>query len=112
MDENVSLVRKTIIDSINELFSTLPFGGYSTDSEFNEKDRELIVIGAYHQQMLEGKPDNIIENPSFKFMSFINDLDEYLTDSKLVIRDHPKFHIGVERSLDNTIIIEVKCTVR
>lgn len=113
MEEKVSLLEKTITNSITKLFSELPFGAYSTDSEFNDETRELVIIGEYHQQMLEGGSDNIIENPSFKFMSFISQLDNYLTDNNLVIREHPEFHIGVERSnIDNTIFIEVKCTVR
>ena len=113
MEDRVSLLEKTIINSINELFSTLPFGAYSTDSEFNSETGELVIIGEYQQQMLEGKSDNIIENPTSTFMSFISQLDNYLTDNNLIIREHPEFHIGVEHSVfNNTIFVEVKCTVR
>lgn len=111
MEEKVSLLEKTITNSINKLFSDLPFGAYSTDSEFNDEIRELIVIGEYHQRMLESKSDNITENPSFKIMSFIKQLDRYLKDNNSVIRD-PNHHIEVERNFDNTIIVKIKCIVR
>lgn len=111
MEEKVSLLEKTIINSINELFSTLPFGAYSTDSEFNDETGELTVIGEYHQQIFECGPDNIVENPSFKIMSLIRKLNEYLKDNKLVIQD-PKYNIEVKHNLVNAIIIEIRYTVR
>ena len=111
MEEKVSLLEKTITNSINKLFSELPFGAYSTDSGFNDETGELVIIGEYHQQMLEGGPDNIIENPSFKIMSLIRQLNKYLKDNKLDIQD-PKYNVEVKRNLVNTIIIEIRYTVR
>ncbi len=93
---------------MNIKFSTLPFGAYSTDMSLMMKLGELIVIGEYHQRMLEGKSDNITKNPSFKIMSFIKQLID-IKDNNSVMRD-PNHHIEVERNFDNTIIVKIKCT--
>ena len=111
MDEKVSLLEKTIVDSINKLFSELPFGAYSTDSEFNDDTNELVIIGEYHQQIFENKPDNINENPSFKIVNFFEQLDKYLKDNNLDVSE-PDFHIRIELGLDNTITVKIRYTVR
>lgn len=44
MKDKVSLVKEKINDSIVRLFSYLPYGGFYTDSKFDEITRELTVI--------------------------------------------------------------------
>ena len=43
MEEKVSLVEEKINDFIAILFSYLPYGGFYTDSEFDEITRELTI---------------------------------------------------------------------
>lgn len=110
MDEKVSLVKEKINDSIVKLFSYLPYGGFYTDSEFDEITRELIITGKHTPRRLEGKPIGCY-GMHFIFGNFIHTLKNSLLENEYVVKS-PEPSIEVEFSPDISTLVTIKCRIK
>ena len=110
MDEKVSLVKEKINDSIIRLFSYLPYGGFYTDSKFDEITRELTITARYTPRRLEGKPIRCYEM-QFIFDNFIHTLKNSLLENEYVVKG-PEPSIEVEFSPDIATLVTIKCRIR
>lgn len=110
MDEKVSLVKEKINDFIVKLFSYLPYGGFYTDSKFDEVTRELVVTAKHTPRRLEGKPVRYDVAP-FIINTFINILIDVLKESEYVIND-PEPVIDGKLNIDGTTEVTVKCRIK
>lgn len=110
MDEKVSLVKEKINDFIAILFSYLPYGGFYTDSEFDEITRELIITGKHTPRKLEGKLIRYDVVP-FIINTFITILIDVLKESEYV-SNTPEPVIDGKLSIDGTTDITVKCRIK
>jgi hypothetical protein len=110
MEEKVSLVKEKINDSIVRLFSHLPYGGFYTDSKFDEETRELVVTGKHTPRRLEDKPIRYDVVP-FIIGTFTTILIDSLKENEYVIND-PEPIIDGKLSIDGTTDITVKCRIK
>ena len=110
MEEKVSLVKEKINDFIVKLFSYLPYGGFYTDSKFDEITRELTITARHTPRRLEGKPIRCY-GMHFIFGNFINTLKNSLLENEYVVKG-PEPLIEVEFSPDITTLVTVKCRIR
>lgn len=110
MDEKVSLVKEKINDFIVKLFSYLPYGGFYTDSKFDEVTRELVVTAKHTPRRLEGKPVRYDVVP-FITNTFITILIDILKESEYVI-NAPEPVIDGKLNIDGTTDITVKCRIK
>ena len=110
MEEKVSVVKEKINDFIVKLFSYLPYGGFYTDSKFDEETRELVVTGKHTPRRLEGKPIRYDVVP-FIINTFITILIDILKESEYV-SNTPEPVIDGKLSIDGTIDITVKCRIK
>lgn len=110
MDEKVSLVKEKINDSIVRLFSYLPYGGFYTDSKFDEVFRELTITGKHTPRRLEGGPTTN-SNLYFVFGKFIERLRDHLKEDDSVAKEFGPF-IEVNSRRDGTTEVIVKCRIK
>ena len=110
MEDKVSLVKEKINDFIVKLFSYLPYGGFYTDSRFDEETRELTVIAKHTPRRLEDKPIRCYEM-HFIFGNFIHTLKNSLLENEYVVKD-PEPSIEVEFSPDITTLVTIKCRIK
>lgn len=110
MEEKVSLVKEKINDSIVRLFSYLPYGGFYTDSKFDEETRELVVTGEHTPRRLEDKPIRYDVVP-FIIGTFTTILIDSLKENEYVI-NAPEPIIDGKLSIDGTTDITVKCRIK
>lgn len=110
MDEKVSLVKEKINDFIVKLFSYLPYGGFYTDSKFDEVTRELVVTAKHTPRRLEGKPVRYDVAP-FITNTFTTILIDILKESEYVIND-PEPVIDGKLNIDGTTDVTVKCRIK
>lgn len=110
MEEKVSLVKEKINDFIVKLFSYLPYGGFYTDSRFDEETRELTVIAKHTPRRLEDKPIRYDVVP-FIIGTFTTILIDSLKENEYVIND-PEPIIDGKLSIDGTTDITVKCRIK
>lgn len=110
MEEKVSLVKEKINDFIVKLFSYLPYGGFYTDSKFDEETRELVITGKHTPRKLEGKPIRYDVIP-FIINTFITILIDVLKESEYV-SNTPEPVIDGKLSIDGTTDITVKCRIK
>lgn len=110
MDKKVSLVKEKINDFIAKLFSYLPYGGFYTNSEFDEITRELTITAKHTPRKLEGKPIRYDVVP-FIIGTFTNILIDSLKENEYVI-DDPEPVIDGKLNIDGTTDITVKCRIR
>lgn len=111
MDEKVSLVKEKINDFIVKLFSYLPYGGFYTDSEFDEITRELTITGKHIPRRLEGQSNTNNNNLYFIFGNFIERLRNRLKEDDSVVKELRPL-IEVNSRSDGTTDVKVKCMVR
>lgn len=110
MDEKVSLVKEKINDFIAILFSYLPYGGFYTDSEFDEITRELIITGKHTPRKLEGKNIRYDVTP-FIIVTFTTILIDVLKESEYVSNTTEPVIDG-KLNIDGTTDITVKCRIK
>lgn len=111
MEEKVSLIKEKINDSIVKLFSYyLPYGGFYTDSKFDEETRELTIIGKHTPRKLECKPIRYDVVP-FIINTFITILIDILKESEYV-SNIPEPVIDGKLSIDGTTEVTVKCRIK
>lgn len=110
MEEKVSLVKEKINDFIVKLFSYLLYGGFYTDSKFDEETRELVVTGKHTPRKLEGKPIRYDVIP-FIINTFITILIDILKESEYV-SNTPEPVIDGKLNIDGTTDITVKCRIK
>lgn len=110
MKDKVSLVEEKINDFIVKLFSYLPYGGFYTDSKFDEVTRELTVTAKHTPRRLEGKPIRYDVAP-FIINTFITILIDVLKESEYV-SNTPEPVIDGKLNIDGTTDITVKCRIR
>lgn len=110
MEEKVSLVKEKINDFIVKLFSYLPYGGFYTDSRFDEETRELTVIAKHTPRRFEGKPIRRYEM-QFIFGNFIHTLKNSLLENEYVVKG-PEPSIEVEFSPDISTLVTIKCRIK
>lgn len=110
MDEKVSLVKEKINNFIVKLFSYLPYGGFYTDSKFDEITRELTITGKHTPRRLEGKPIRYDVVP-FIINTFTTILIDSLKEDEYVIND-PEPVIDGKLSIDGTTDVTVKCRIK
>ena len=110
MEEKVSLVKEKINDFIVKLFSYLPYGGFYTDSRFDEETRELTVIAKHTPRRLEDKPIRCYEM-HFIFGNFIHTLKNSLLENEYVVKG-PEPSIEVEFSPDISTLVTIKCRIK
>ena len=110
MEEKVSLVEEKINNFIVKLFSYLPYGGFYTDSRFDEESRELTITGKHTPRKLEGKPIRYDAVP-FIISAFTTILIDSLKENEYVIND-PEPLIDGKLSIDGTIDVTVKCRIK
>lgn len=110
MEEKVSLVKEKINDSIIRLFSYLPYGGFYTDSNFDEIFRELTITGKHTPRRLEGV-SNTNSNLYFVFGKFMERLRDRLKEDDSVAKEFEPF-IEVNSRSDGTTEVTVKCRVK
>lgn len=91
-------------------FSYLPYGGFYTDSRFDEITRELTVIAKHTPRRLEGKPIRYDVVP-FIINTFITILIDDLKESEYV-SNTPDPVIDGKLSIDGTTDITVKCRIK
>lgn len=109
MDEKVSLVKEKINDFIVKLFSYLPYGGFYTDSKFDEITRELTITCKHTPRRLEGKPIRYDVVP-FIINTFTTVLINSLKENEYVI-NYPEPVIDGKLNIDGTTDITVKCRI-
>lgn len=109
MDEKVSLVKEKINDSIVRLFSYLPYGGFYTDSKFDEIYRELTITGKHTPRKFEGKPIRYNVVP-FMINAFSSILIDSLKENEYVIND-PEPLIEGKLGIDGSTEVTVKCRI-
>lgn len=110
MEEKVSLVKEKINDSIVRLFSYLPYGGFYTDSKFDEVFRELTITGKHTPRRLEGA-FNTNSNLYFIFGNFIERLRDRLKEDDFVAKEFEPF-MEVNSRSDGTTEVTVKCRIK
>ena len=110
MKDKVSLVKEKINDSIIRLFSYLPYGGFYTDSKFDEVFRELTITGKHTPRRLEGAP-NTNSNLYFVFGKFIERLRDRLKEDDYVAKEFEPF-IEVNSRSDGTTEVTVRCRIK
>lgn len=110
MEEKVSLVKEKINIFIVKLFSYLPYGGFYTDSKFDEETRELTITAKHTPRKLEGKNIRYDVIP-FIINTFVTVLIDSLKENEYVIND-PEPVIDGKLNIDGTTDITVKCRIR
>lgn len=110
MEEKVSLLKEKINDFIVKLFSYLPYGGFYTDSRFDEETRGLTVIAKHTPRRLEDKPIRYDVVP-FIINTFMTILIDILKESEYV-SNTPEPVIDGKLSIDGTTDITVKCRIK
>lgn len=110
MDEKVSLVKEKINDFIVKLFSYLPYGGFYTDSKFDEVTRELVVTAKHTPRRLEGKPVRYDVAP-FIINTFSTILIDILKESEYVSNTTEPVIDG-KLCIDGTTDVTVKCRIK
>lgn len=110
MEEKVSIVKEKINDSIVKLFSYLPYGGFYTDSKFDEETRELTITSKHTPRRLEGQ-SNTNSNLYFIFGNFIERLRDRLKEDESVAKELEPF-IEVYSRSNGTTDITVKCRIK
>lgn len=107
MDEKVSLVKEKINDFIVKLFSYLPYGGFYTDSKFDEVTRELTVTAKHTPRRFEGKPIRYDVVPINTFIAILIDVlkeSEYISNTTEPVIDG-------KLNIDGSTDITVKCRI-
>lgn len=110
MEEKVSLVKEKINDFIVKLFSYLPYGGFYTDSKFDEVSRELTITAKHTPRRFEGKPIGCY-GMHFIFGNFIHTLKNSLLENEYVVKG-PEPSIEVEFSPDISTLVNIKCRIK
>ena len=110
MEEKVSLVKEKINDFIVKLFSYLPYGGFYTDSKFDEITRELTITAKHTPRRFEGKPIRYDVAP-FIIGTFTTILIDSLKENEYVI-NAPEPVIDGKLNIDGSTDITVKCRIK